>query len=130
MIFTDENNPNSEQIWDLELSDVREESATTELEDGQKSFIQLMLYSENGNPLACQDYTLIVDDIEYVGKTDKNGLLQMEVPEGSERAEVRVPLDDDDSPDKHLLYPLDLDAVTSTRFATNRRKQPRRSRFI
>ena len=49
----------------------------------QTTFLRMVLTKKDGTVYANKDYKLIVDGVEYPGRTDSRGLLEMALPENS-----------------------------------------------
>ena len=73
----------------------------------QDTYIRMVLTTEDGKVYANRTYTLVVDGVEYHGKTDSRGLLEKAIPEDSKQGTLILQRDDN-SVNKVLELPLDI----------------------
>ena len=76
--------------------------------ESQNTYIRMVLTTEDGKTYANKLYTLIVDDVEYSGKTDSRGLLEAVIPENSKQGKLILQRDENSTKE---IVELMLDIV-------------------
>jgi len=84
---------------DKELSELKRSKAST-----RKSYVRLVVVGQDGVPFANKPFTLTAHGRGFVGRTNKDGLVQQEVPKNMTKGKLIVEIDEGKNFEKIIVW--------------------------